>query len=290
MKQVAIVVPNYNRTDQLRESLNSVVNQTFQDFEIVLVDDGSTNDFRSFIPDTLKETIKIVQLPGRSGAARARNAGVEATTAPLVVFLDSDDIWESDKLQLQVTSLQTECDVSFTNYTIETNGTVVPRNFVPVFGKPISSDYLIEYGSVLGGFSGIAVKREWLEKVNGLRDRLRSKQDYDLLIRLAKSGAQIVGLAPSLYIMKKESVDRISASSYNRAQGAISVINRFRDDFSRTKSNKMFVFIRQVIEYLKQNNHPQFVAVLKRVAVAHYLRNPFNLANIKQIIAILMSR
>ncbi|HET6373823.1 MAG TPA: glycosyltransferase [Candidatus Polarisedimenticolia bacterium] len=106
MTRVSVVIPAYNAARFLGEALDSVFAQRLEDPEVVVVDDGSTDGTAS-IARGYGRGVQVIVQP-KSGSARARNAGLMATTAPLVAFLDADDLWTPDKTSLQVEVLERE--------------------------------------------------------------------------------------------------------------------------------------------------------------------------------------
>ncbi|MEE9614146.1 MAG: glycosyltransferase family A protein, partial [Thermodesulfobacteriota bacterium] len=106
---VSVVVPVYNRPEYVREALTSVFGQTFKDYEVIVVDDGSTEDTKGALGEYLQGVNYFYKKNG--GAASARNYGIEKSTGEYVAFLDSDDLWEEDKLDVQVEFLSRNPDV-----------------------------------------------------------------------------------------------------------------------------------------------------------------------------------
>lgn len=99
-KKVSVVIPFYSQVDWLIEAVDSVFNQTFTDFEIIVINDGSKEDISSFLRD-YKDRI-VYKWKDNGGPGSARNLGIEIATGKYIAFLDSDDIWEKKKLELQV--------------------------------------------------------------------------------------------------------------------------------------------------------------------------------------------
>jgi len=97
---VSVVIPTYNRGWSLRESIDSVLNQTFRDFELIVVDDGSLDDTRKILEDYRGRLIAVHQ--GNAGVSAARNHGAATARGTYLAFLDSDDIWLPRKLSVQV--------------------------------------------------------------------------------------------------------------------------------------------------------------------------------------------
>ena len=112
---VSIIMPAFNRERYLAESIESVLNQTFSDWELIVVDDGSSDSTPAIIERyrlRFPERVKPIS-QANSGVAAARNTGIKASTGELVAFIDSDDLWHSRKLERQVQSLREAGDVAF---------------------------------------------------------------------------------------------------------------------------------------------------------------------------------
>ncbi len=102
MEKVSIIIPVYNSCKYLEECLNSVINQTYKNLEIILVDDQSTDESVEIIKRFKDKRIKLIELKTNSGVAIARNRGIEESTGSFLCFLDSDDYWYLDKIEKQV--------------------------------------------------------------------------------------------------------------------------------------------------------------------------------------------
>ncbi len=102
MKKVSIVIPVYNNSPYLDECLKSVIQQTYKNLEIIIVDDNSTDNSLEVIEGYHDKRIRVLKLRKNSGAAIARNKGVEIATGDYLCFLDSDDYWVNDKIERQV--------------------------------------------------------------------------------------------------------------------------------------------------------------------------------------------
>ena len=98
--RVSVIIPTYNRGGLLEEAVDSVLTQTFRDFELVVVDDGSTDDTRERL-ERFGQRVTCVSQPNR-GVSAARNTGVARSSGDLIALLDSDDLWRPAKLARQV--------------------------------------------------------------------------------------------------------------------------------------------------------------------------------------------
>ena len=106
MPKVSIIIPTYNRKDLLLEALSSVFTQQYTDFEIIVVDHGSTDGTAAWVRETYGPRVRCLELPYCPLPACPRNAGIAAALGSYIAFLDSDDIWLPNKLALQVQALE----------------------------------------------------------------------------------------------------------------------------------------------------------------------------------------
>src|SRR5262249_15019068 len=103
--EVSVVVPAYNAERTLRETLDSVLGQTLQDFEVLVVDDGSSDATAAVARDAGDPRVRVLSVPN-GGVARARNLGIQEANGDLIAFLDADDLWRPRKLERQVEALE----------------------------------------------------------------------------------------------------------------------------------------------------------------------------------------
>lgn len=119
---VSVVVPVYNAAKYITDTILSVKSQTYKNWELILVDDGSTDDSLKIMNDLAKEIgeterIHVISSPGKLKAAGARNLGVKNAGGRYIAFLDADDLWFSDKLEKQLELMaEKDCAFSFTGY------------------------------------------------------------------------------------------------------------------------------------------------------------------------------
>lgn len=118
---ISIIVPVYNAAEFIRETMDSVRAQTYGDWELLLVEDGSTDNSVERITDYLKETgdsrIRLIRQPGNQGAAKARNRGLAEASGRYLAYLDADDLWSPEKLEHELAFLQEkQAGFVFTGY------------------------------------------------------------------------------------------------------------------------------------------------------------------------------
>jgi glycosyltransferase involved in cell wall biosynthesis len=224
---VSAILPTYNRGRLLRDAVESVVRQTFVNWELVIVDDGSTDGSTSFVSELADRRIRVTNIAHSGSPARARNAGVDVASGEWITFLDSDDVWLPQKLELQITALreQSACGWSCTGFGFidEVGAPTHQRAGRPY--QPVSGWILDE---LLGGVAGltvalqtVAVRRSLLAEVGEFDDALVPREDFDLILRLARR-SQILALRDPLTLIR-EHTGRTTArmsTAYLFEQGA----------------------------------------------------------------------
>lgn len=125
---VSVIIPFFCGVGWLEEAIQSVLNQTYRVFEIIVVNDGSSEDI-SYLEEKYREKVRFV-FQDNAGAAAARNHGIRISTGEIIAFLDSDDLWEKNKVEIQLAQmLETGCKWSTTGYT--TFGVVKQKTVIP---------------------------------------------------------------------------------------------------------------------------------------------------------------
>ena len=190
MPRVSAVIPTYNRPDFLREALASAVAQTYQDSEIIVVDDGSTHAARDATRQVVEEfagarphSIRYLFQP-HQGVSAARNRGVTASQGGLLAFLDSDDVWQPEKLARQVAffDAQPTAHICQTEEIWIRHGVRVnPHN---KHRKPHGDIFVQSLDRCLVSPSAVMLRRELFERVGGFDTQLPACEDYDLWLRL----------------------------------------------------------------------------------------------------------
>jgi glycosyltransferase involved in cell wall biosynthesis len=178
-----VVIPTYNRSALLQKALQSVFAQTYRDYEVIVVDDGSTDDTEAVVGGYGDRIRYLYQ--ENAGDARARNRGIRAARGELIAFLDSDDVWEPELLETEVGILDRFPEVVLVSARSTTAGKESKEfpNTQEVFWGDL---FLKQFQ---GGFinSSAAVVRKWcLEEVGGFNEAYQAYVDYDVWLRIAR--------------------------------------------------------------------------------------------------------
>lgn len=185
---VSIVVTCYNYGKYVSGCLNSILNQTFENYEVIVIDDGSTDDSQERIQPFLKDKRFRYVKQSNKGQARAKNRGIDEARGDLIAFLDADDLWEPYKLEHQLPLFdQKGVGVVYSGLTyINEEGEISPRGIVSQYLRPRRGDianYLI-YDNFIP-FSSAVVKRECFELLGAFNEALNMGIDWDLWLRIS---------------------------------------------------------------------------------------------------------
>ena len=226
MCKVTVVIPVYNGGRYLRESIDSVLAQTFHDYEIVCVDDGSTDDS----PVLLQEygaRLRVVRQEN-SGQSAARNVGVKLARGEYIAFLDQDDVWYPSKVRNQVAVLDAEPDVVLVHCNfdrIDERGRMLERGAGMIERtSALGSSMGQLIGEALIFPSAMMIRKEGYERIGGFHHALQGFEDFDLIARLKAQGRFVMVEEPGMAY-------RMHGKGFTRT-GGIHVI-RSRETFLR---------------------------------------------------------
>lgn len=179
---ISVVIPTYNRASLLPKAIESVLEQTVQPLEILIVDDHSTDNTREVVESFKNEKIKYMINSRRKGANGARNTGILQAKGDYIAFQDSDDIWMQTKLEKQSNHCKEhpEVDMVFCSLSIENLNRIVPKR--EVAAEEIRP--LLERGNFISTQT-IYMKREVAEE-NLFDEDLKRFQDWDFCIRISR--------------------------------------------------------------------------------------------------------
>jgi glycosyltransferase involved in cell wall biosynthesis len=183
---VSVILPTRNRAKVLRESLDSVLHQTWDDLELIIVDDASEDDTADLVGSIYDPRLRYHRRRSRGGGAAARNDGAALARANLLAFQDSDDLWAPEKLRLQMVAMMTrpeDVGLHYCGLRREVNGRPleIPRQDEFIEGRVYER---LLSGNVIGT-PCVLVRRHAFEFVGGFDARLGRLQDWELWLRLA---------------------------------------------------------------------------------------------------------
>ncbi len=186
MPTVSVIIPTYNRPDLVKKAIQSVLNQTYHDFEIIVVDDGIKKRAEEAVKSFSNQQIRYIKHPQNRGGAAARNTGIRASGGRFIAFLDDDDEWLPEKLEIQMKEFaNTPAEVGFC-FTA-----VTQKRDEGNFSSQVPSGIIDYYERSLQTFKGILtssliVKKKAFDNVGLFDENFPSHQEAELMIRLSR--------------------------------------------------------------------------------------------------------
>lgn len=259
--QVSIIVPVYNRERFIVECIQSVSQQSFKDFELIIVDDGSTDDSRSIAESTLKHcdlSGGVISIPN-SGPDIARDAGLERARGQHIALLDSDDLWEREYLEYVLANLHEHVTATFAfsdfhirdedasatytkSSTLELIDTVTPHQADAecVLVTEHLFQYLLQEQPIFP--SSLVFKREVLARTGRMTRYIQRRigsLEWEFFLRLALTGPALYCRKPLVTIRKHRG--NISAEYITQVEGELAVLETVREHYQLTKSDRRLI-------------------------------------------------
>ncbi|MEA5504225.1 glycosyltransferase [Halotia wernerae UHCC 0503] len=220
--KISVVIPAYNSEKTIKATIDSVLNQTFTDFELIIINDGSQDSTLDIVSQVQDCRLKIFSFENAGGNV-SRNRGLHQSVGEFVSFLDADDIWTSDKLASQLQALQENVDAkvaySWTDY-IDENGKILYSGTHNTFNGDVYEKLLVN--NFLENGSNPLIHREALIKLNGFDESLKAAQDWDMWLRLAAKN-NFVGVS-SVHILYRVSANSLSTNLVRQEQACLQVL------------------------------------------------------------------
>lgn len=241
MPETSVVVPTYNRAESLPRAIESVLEQTCGDFELIIVDDASTDETPTVVEKFDDDRIRYHRFEESRGANAARNAGVDLAVGRYVSFLDSDDEMHPEYLERVVDTLDARggsCAGVFTAFEIVNDGTPVAISSATdgfVTYDEIRSD------NVVGGFSCVTFRSSVFDEVGPLDETLQSSQDYDFFIRVLERGYSIRGIDEVLVVCH-EGENRISDDVTRKLEGTRRFFEKHYDKLTDRGRSRLYYY------------------------------------------------
>lgn len=254
---ISVVIPLYNKEKQIAHTLQSVLNQTFQDFEIVVVDDGSTDESITEVEKFSDSRIRLIHQQN-AGVSAARNRGIEEAKGELIAFLDADDEWKSEYLATQYHLYQKypDCSVFACNYEFRNSDGVVTSTIIRKISFAGEDGILPNYFEVACcshpplWTSAVMVKKQAIQAIGGFPVGIKSGEDLLTWARLACR----------------------NSIAYNRTPLAVFILDEhnFNED-QRQRTPEIVDFVgKELVQLYK--NYPQIVGLKSYIGLWHKMR------------------
>ena len=225
---VSVVLPTFNRASTLRNAIASVLDQSHRELEVVVVDDGSTDNTADIVAGLGDERVRYVRLAENRGQSAARNIGLAECRANLVAFQDSDDVWHSEKLALQVQMLEENPSVAGVYCDLDRRFLGGHRVVIEAPTLKVGR-YLDDRPSLYQtyglGIQSCVLRREVLVKIGGFREDLNCLEDLELLLRIAFRHRLV--RIPQPLVDYFESVTSVSKNPANERRARTFLLSRY---------------------------------------------------------------
>lgn len=228
---ISIILPSYNRAHILVRAIESIMNQTFQDFEVIVVDDGSTDDTEEKVRSIKDKRIKYIRHEVNKGPAAARNTGISYASGSYIAFQDSDDEWQSEKLERQISIFHKageDVGVVYTGFWRIFSDRKVYYPSEKIKNKNGDIHYELLNGNFIG-MPTVMIKRECFNKVGLFDEALPPLEDWELFIRISRFYKFLLINEP--LVLEYESNDSISKNRSSNIKSLRLIIEKHQEDF-----------------------------------------------------------
>lgn len=238
---VDVIIPTYNRALFIKESILSVLNQSYSNLKCYVIDDASSDETEKEVKSIEDNRLFYYKNSERRGANYSRNKGVHLSDSPLIAFNDSDDLWEPEKLNIQIEYWKNKGEgLYFSPYILVDNkkesliGEVLDFNNIDVFKTLLNGNFI--------GTPTILVNRELFLKVGCFDENLERLQDWELCLRIANSH--------NLYYTKKPLVrarrvdNSITGNKINAIKTFFKIASNYKE---KIKEDNIYIFLRNCL-------------------------------------------
>jgi len=249
---VSIVIPCYNSQRTIARALSSVINQTYIDYEVIVVDDGSTDKTKNIIKEFFKDkSIAYKYLyQENSGPSVARNRGVENASGEYIAFLDSDDTWHKDKLSIQMKLIE-ENGLNFLGSTYKYNEFNYNDKVDIVLKKFTFKQLLLK---TRFSTPGVIIKKDFFLSLNGFDTNMKYSEDNDLWLRAALKEDLNLVVEPRLFRLYKAAYGSAGLSShmYKMYKGELYLLKKIKYQKNINILEYIFLNIFVTIKFLRR--------------------------------------
>lgn len=199
MPTVSIIIPAHNAEATLQETIDSVLAQTYPDYELIIVDDGSTDGTAALIDAVKDERVRYLYQANAERSA-ARNNGISQSLGEYITFLDADDLFLPNKLAVQVAALDADKELGLVaggNHYIDAHGNIIGSARGWEWATPLDLDIWLRHSPCW--LPHIMVRRAWVDRIEGFDTAISHGEDYDWLLRLAVAGCPMAWVHEVVY-------------------------------------------------------------------------------------------
>lgn len=296
MSRVSAVITTHNRCDTLKLALDSVLNQTYTDLEVIVVVDNSTDNTMEYLKSVEDPRVKVVYIPEEEsrGGNYARNLGVKTAGGELIAFLDDDDIWYPEKIEKQVEIVDGEgADLVYCAHIDDFNNGKI-RNLIVPWDDMKGDLSQFVFHCIFCTTSMLMVKKALILEVGGFDESLKCWQEYDLCIRLCQKAKVGFVKEPMMELMHNFQDSARLTNKYDAWVESVNYINHkyaalikalpdnikewrkimiYRDAVMRLETIKDYKKMRQYLKKIVQITHNKYDFARYVLNIGEYRRH-----------------
>ena len=273
---VSIIIPNYNKEEFLSICIQSVLNQTYKNFEIIIIDNFSSDQSLDVIKKFIDPRINLFQFQNNGIIAASRNFGIKKSNGKYLAFLDSDDYWKKDKLSKSVKVLEKGADFIYHDCILFgkdfKKGKITKSRSLE---QPIKDDLIFNGNDIVT--SSVVLRKELFISITNFSENINliANEDFDAWIRFSLISNKFVYLPiPLGYLFVGPS--NTSNSSFLKLKGSKELLLIYSKEFKRSKKNPNYLYYNISVSYFKLGCYKLALQNSSRI-------NPFDLKNYQLI-------
>ncbi|MEH2183594.1 glycosyltransferase [Nostoc sp.] len=246
--KISVIIPTCNNEKTIKHTIQSVLNQTFTDLELIVINDGSEDSTLEVVTKIQDSRIKVFSYSNAGGNV-SRNRGLDHAVGEFVSFLDADDLWTPDKLQSQLKALQKNVTAkvaySWTDYIDENGQFLLSGKRINVNGNGYEKLLLNNF---LENGSNPLIYRKALITLGGFDESLKAAQDWDMWLRLASNFDFIC--VPSVQILYRISSNSVSSNLVRQEKTCLQVLEKAYKEKPSTLKQSWNISLANLYKYL----------------------------------------
>ena len=264
----SVIIPYYKKRKYIERCIDAVLAQTYQDFEIVLVDDGSQDDVAQLIEEKYSGKVHLIQQENQ-GVSAARNAGIAAATRDYIAFLDADDYWSPFYLACNAEIINNETDVKIigSHYTRNKAALELKNNSLDYF--KFENYFKIAIRNTFFTSSSTIIKNVFFQNNPGFNSNLKAGEDLDVWFRAVASGGNAFYIKNSLVYYSDEDENQTTNNSANLSDTLSGHILNLYQPYFKDEVFKKFVskllYLNLYTEYFSIDNHLLAASIIKKI-------------------------
>jgi len=278
-----VIITTYNRANLLEQSLKSLADQTFLDFEVIIVDNFSTDHTFEIVKKFSDLDIKFYKFKNAGIISASRNFAISKSLGEWIAFLDSDDLWSSNKLEKCFDVTNKKVSLIYHGMTILRNDEVFGKIKTRELSNPIFEDLLIK-GNTLA-FSSVVVKRSIIEEINGFNcsEHMINTSDYNAWLKIAKLKGEFIYLPENLGSYR---IHDNNLSNHKFYFPAMAAVQEFFPMISVKKQNKikgMLLYTQGMIYFSQKqyaNSRDAFKSIVYRNSFVFWVKSRIRLIKV----------